>query len=316
MQTLKLFADLARCHSFSQAAELHGISQSAASQRICQLEKKLGVTLVDRSVRPLALTQAGELFAEGCEQLVQAYEDLEARVAGLKKDPEGLVRVSAIYSAGIDLLCRVREQFEREHPKISIEIRYDRPEQVYQSVRDHECNMGIVSYPERWRKVDTIPLRDEVMVLVCSPGHALAGRQQIHVRDLAGCEMVTFDTDLPVGRRIREYLKQHHVKVNITNVFDNIDTIKGALAVTQQVSILPRRTVIREVTAGTLAMVKITPELVRPLGIIYRRRARNGAALPPAAQMFVDFLVAHAGPGVDQDSQIAREGQTLLGAGL
>ena len=158
MQTLRLFTDVARCHSFSQAAEMHGISQSAASQRIGQLEKKLGVTLLDRSVRPLTLTEAGTLFAEGCEDLIQRYDRLESKVAGLRKDPEGLVRVIAIYSAGIDLLSRIRDSFEAEHKKISVEIRYERPEQVYHAVREHECDLGIVSYPERWRKVDTIPL--------------------------------------------------------------------------------------------------------------------------------------------------------------
>lgn len=316
MQTLRLFADVVRCHSFSQAAELHGISQSAASQRIGQLEKKLGVTLLDRSVRPLALTQAGTLFAEGCEELIGRYDQLESKVAGLSKNPEGFVRVAAIYSAGIDLLSRVRERFEAEHKKISVEIRYERPEQVYHAVRENECDMGIVSYPKRWRKVDTIPLRDEVMVVVCNPRHKIAQKQTVSVKELEGCEMVTFHTNLPVGRRIREYFKSHGVKPRIVNVFDNIDTIKGALAVTQQISVLPRRTVIREVTAGSLAMVEMTPALVRPLGVIYRRRARSGAAFAPAAQVFVDFLVAHAGPDADQEGQIEREGHALMGAGI
>ncbi len=316
MQTLRLFADVARCHSFSQAAELHGISQSAASQRIGQLEKKLGVTLLDRSVRPLILTQAGKLFAEGCEDMVARYDQLEARVAGLRKHPEGFVRVIAIYSSGIDLLSRIREKFEAQHEKVSVEIRYERPEQVYNAVRENECDMGIVSYPERWRKVDSIPLRDEAMVVVCNPRHKVAQKQTIEVKDLEAFEMVTFDADLPVGRRIREYLKNHGVKPKVSNVFDNIDTIKGALAVTEQISILPRRTVIREVTAGSLAMVQMSPELTRPLGVIFRRRSRNGAAFAPAAQEFVDFLVAHAGPEVDTEGFIEREGNALMGAGI
>ncbi len=295
MQTLRLFADVVRCHSFSQAAELHGISQSAASQRIGQLEKKLGVTLLDRSVRPLGLTQAGVLFAGGCEELIQRYDQLESKVAGMHKAPEGVVRVMAIYSAGIDLLSRVRQRFEDGHKKITVEIRYERPEHVYRAVRENECDLGIVSYPERWRKVDTIPLRDEAMVVVCGPGHELARKQSVSVGDLADSQMVTFDTDLPVGRRIREYFKANGVKPRITNVFDNIDTIKGALAVTQQISILPDRAVVREVAAGTLASVAMTPKLVRPLGVIFRRRARNGCAFAPAVQAFVDFLVAHAG---------------------
>ena len=317
MQTLKLFADVARHHSFSQAAELHGISQSAASQRIGQLEKMLGVRLLDRSVRPLALTHAGEIFAEGCASLVQQYEQLQARMMGFKKDPEGLVRVSAIYSAGIDLLSRARERFESEHEKISVEIRYDRPEQVYQSVQDGECDLGIVSYPKRWRKVDAIPLRDEVMVVVSNPHHPIARKQQIDVAVLADHEMVTFDTGLPVGRRIREYLKVHGVKPRISNVFDNIDTIKGAVAVTQQISILPKPTVIREAAAGTLAMLPLKPELVRPMGLIHRRGSRQNSALAPEARSFADFLVAHADAQADAADQttIDPQGRALMEAG-
>ena len=62
MQTLRLFCDVAACRSVSQAAARHGITQSAASQRVSQFEKRLGVTLIDRSVRPLDLTAAGELM--------------------------------------------------------------------------------------------------------------------------------------------------------------------------------------------------------------------------------------------------------------
>ncbi len=316
MQTLKLFADVVRHHSFSQAAELHGISQSAASQRIGQLEKKLGVTLLDRSVRPLAVTHAGAIFARGCESLVQEYENLESRVAGLTKDPEGLVRVSAIYSAGIDLLSRARKRFIEEHKKISVEIRYVRPELVYQAVHDGESDMGIVSYPETWRKVDCIPLRDETMVVVCNPQHPILASKRVDVKDLQQYEMVTFEPDLPVGRRIREYFKSHNAKPTIINVFDNIDTLKGAVAVTQQVTILPDRTVMREVAAGTLAMLPLTPRLVRPMGIICKRRCRNGSAFPPEAQAFADFLVAHAGPDSDFDQQIQHDNTALMGAGI
>ncbi len=317
MQTLKLFTDVARHHSFSQAAELHGITQSAASQRIGHLEKNLGITLLDRSVRPLALTHAGEIFAEGCMSLIEQYESLQSRMVGFKKDPEGLVRVSAIYSAGIDLLSRVRERFEAEHEKISVEIRYDRPEQVYQAVQDGECDLGIVSYPKRWRKVDAIPLRDETMVVVSNPRHPIARRQQIDVKDLEDYEMVTFDIGLPVGRQLREYFKAQGVKPKISNVFDNIDTIKGAVAVTQQLSVLPKPTVIREAAAGTLAMLPLTPELIRPMGLIHRRRARQCSALQPEAQAFADFLVAHADAqanAIDEQS-IDPQGRALMEAG-
>lgn len=323
MQTLRLFKDVARCRSFSQAALLHGITQSAASQRVSTLEKRLGVTLIDRSVRPLGLTDVGKVFLVGCDDLLDRYDRLAGRIAGLQGEAEGVVRVTAIYSAGIDLLNNVRERFETAFPKVHVEIRYEQPDAVYRAVRENECDLGILSYPQRWRNVGVLPLRDEPMAVVCRPDHQLVrgGVTSLRAADLTGLDMVTFDTELPVGRRIREYLRENNAQPHITNVFDNIDTIKSAVALTDQVSILPRRTVIREVAAGSLSLIELEPNLARPIGIIFRgfRGFRGGREreFAPGVQAFVDFLLDHAGPSVDLAGEIAhaaKRGDELVGA--
>lgn len=334
MQTIRLYVDVARCRSFSQAAERHGVTQSAASQRIGQLERRLGVTLIDRSVRPLELTEPGRIFLSGCEDILERYDRLERKVAavavgeGEAAELEGVVRVEAIYSAGIDLLSHVRERFEAQYPRLRVQIRYDRPEGVYRAVREGRCDLGILSYPQRWAKVGIIGLRDETMAVVCQPNHALAHRKTLQAADLAGCEMAAFEADLPVSRAIRQYLREQDARLGpgggtvgpkIANEFDNIDTIKAAVAVTDQVAILPKRTVIREVAAGTLAMVELEPRLARPLGIIYRphgRQRKDVDVLTPAVQAFADFLVDHAGPEADTSDREAIQisGKELVGA--
>ncbi|MEX0887702.1 MAG: LysR family transcriptional regulator [Phycisphaeraceae bacterium] len=307
MQTLRLFADVARCHSFSEAARLHGVTQSAASQRISQLEKRLGATLFDRSVRPLELTQAGRVFLEGCQSLIERYDELEHRVAGLGEAEAGTVRVAAIYSAGIELLEQVRERFEADHPRINVQISYDHPEAVHEAVREMDCDMGIVSYPQRWRGVGVIPLRDEAMAVVCSPTHPLAGKRGVvEVAELAGREMVAFDAALPVGRRIRRYLRDNDVSVRVVSSFDNLDTIKNVVAVTGAFAILPRRTVVRETEARALRARLLAPRLVRPVGIIYRQRHRQGAAFSSAARLFAESLTRHAGPDGDAPEVVTR----------
>lgn len=309
MRTLQIFLDVARHRSFSDAAAEHGVTQSAASQRVSQLEKKLGVTLIDRSVRPLALTPAGEEFLRGCRDILERYADLERRVTRHRPAFTGHLSVAAIYSAGIDLLNHVREAFIRDHPGVSVEVQYQQPDEVYDSVRDQRCDLGIVSYPQRWRDVGTIPLRDERMVVVFGPTHELAGRARLRASELADWPMVTFEPALPVGRHIRRYLKEQGVVPQITNLFDNIDTVKSAVAVTDQLAILPKRTVQREVTAGTLAAAELEPELLRPIGIIHRRGSRGQRPLSPMAQGFVDFLLHHAGPHVDLAGRIETQGR-------
>ncbi|MEM7624995.1 MAG: LysR family transcriptional regulator [Planctomycetota bacterium] len=295
MQNLRLFSDIARCHSVSAAASLHGITQSAASQRIGQLEKHLGVTLLDRSVRPLELTEAGRVFLAGVGDVLRRYDELERRVATLGEDASGEVRVSAIYSSGIDLLQQAHEAFEQERPNIAVHINYEKPDAVHDSVVHGRADVGILSYPDRFKKVGVIALRDEEMCVVCPPNHALAKRQRVSADDLTGHEMVGFDADLPVGRRIIQYLRQQHAAPITAHSFDNLDTLKSAVAATDRFAILPRRTVQSEVAAGTLAVVELSPRLVRPMGLIYRRSTRQQPALPRPAAVFVDFLLHHAG---------------------
>lgn len=311
MQTLRLFCDVARHRSFSRAAAEHGITQSAVSQRMSQLEKKLGVPLLDRSVRPLELTAAGREFQRGGLDLLQRHERLEQKVSQFRQ-LEGHVHVGAIYSAGIDLLNHIRENFVREHPRVTVTVDYKRPDEVYDQVRQGRSDLGILSYPRHWREVSLVQLRDERMVVVCQPNHALAQQMEVDASQLADWPMVAFEPQLPVARHIRKYLRDNGVTPAVSNVFDNIDTIKSALMMagcSGDMSILPRRTVLPEVAAGTLAVVELTPKLVRPMGIIYARRSGNG--FTPVVQAFVNFLVQHAGPQVDVDRNDAPRPQLV-----
>ena len=311
MHTLRLFLDVARCHSFSEAAALHGITQSAASQRIGQLEKRLNVTLIDRSVRPLVLTQAGDTFLAGVIDVLERYDRLERQVAADSADPQGRVRVAAIYSAGIELLNRLRQRFDESHPRIDIDIAYLKPDEVYRRVQGRECDIGILSYPHHWRRVGVVPLREEQMAVVCHPQHELARRRRVHATELSAHDMVTFDLDLPVGQSIRQYLKDQGARPTVSNMFDNIDTIKSALAVTDRFSLLPIRTVLRELDAGTLASATLVPRMTRPIGVIFRKLNRNGGAFMPATRVFVDYLLEHAGPSVDVVGSFQTERETV-----
>lgn len=314
MHALRLFCSVAQHRSFSQAAQDHGITQSAASQRVSALEKRLTVKLIDRSVRPLALTGAGEVFLDGVRDLLAHYERLEVQVARLRPQLTGSVRVSAIYSAGIGLLQQVQESFQARHPQVNVIIHYARPDDVYDAVRHQQCDLGILSYPQRWRDVGIVLLRDEVMAVVCSPEHELAGSTKVHASALGSWQMVTFELSLPVGRAIGRYLRDHGAIPHITDRLDNIDTIKNSVSVTDRFSILPKRTVMREVAAGTLAVVELEPTLTRPMGIIYHRRNGTRGDLAPAVRAFVEFHLHHAGPGVDRvDAGDAADGQMVGG---
>src|ERR1700760_1926059 len=109
----KLFRDVAHAKSLSRAAQLNGISQPAATQHIQELEKRLGVELLDRSTRPLGLTTAGKLYADLCRDVLRRAEDFSSSMADLKGAIEGTFRVASIYSIGLTEMPRLREEFAR-----------------------------------------------------------------------------------------------------------------------------------------------------------------------------------------------------------
>lgn len=302
MQTIRLFVEVARCRSFSKAAEVFGISQSAASQRIGQLERRLGVKLIDRSVRPFELTHAGELYLVGASETLNRFDQMEREVSSLgltAERVEGPVRIAAIYSAGIDLLSKLRDDFVERMPGVKVELRYLKPDQVHQAVVDQQADLGIVSFPDRFPKVEVQPLREETMGVVCRADHALAGRKTVAADELSGLKMAGFDAELPIARHLQRYFRDHGAVPVISHRFDNLDTLKSAVAVTDRFAILPIRCVQREVEVGTLRAIRLTPKLTRPMGVLTRP---GTAGLAPAPRAFLDDLLNAAGPAASERS--------------
>lgn len=318
LKSLKVFCDVVRQRSFSRAADENDISQSAASQVVLQLEEGLGVRLIDRSKRPFVLTPEGDVYYEGCRGVVERYFALEDKVRTLHQEVAGCVRVASIYSVGLHHMSCYLQEFLSQHPKANVRLEYLHPHRVYQSIEDDTADLGLVSYPKSSRTLTAIDWREEPMVLVCAPAHRLAGRASMALADLRGEKMVGFDNNLTIRREIDRVLNLHRVDVQVVMEFDNIETIKRAIEIDAGVGLLPEPTVLREVEAGTLAMVPLeTDELVRPLGIVHRR----GKELNDTAWRFIELLKRNAtgannstatGGVTSRAAQAAKNGQHRL----
>jgi DNA-binding transcriptional LysR family regulator len=287
LESLKVFCDIARCRSFSQAARLNDLSQSAASQIVLQMEKHLRVRLIDRSTRPLQLTPLGQRYYEGCRQLVEGYFELEASIRGARADVEATVQVAAIYSVGLGDMGKYVERFTAEHPGARVHVDYLHPDRVYDKVLDGTADFGLVSFPRPTRKWEVLPWREEVMVVACAPSHRLAGQSAVRPQDLDGERFVAYDRNLVIRRRLDRFLREHGVAVAVACEFDSIENIKKAVEISAGVALLPEPTLRREVQSGTLVAVPLSGcALTRPLGIIHRRHH----SLSTAARRFIDLL--------------------------
>jgi DNA-binding transcriptional LysR family regulator len=287
LSALKVFCDVARHRSCSLAAQANSVTQSAVSQIIAQLEKRMQVQLVDRSTRPLRLTAVGNRYYQGCKAVLQQYTELEASIREARDEMVATVQVAAIYSVGLSDMGQYVERLTRVMPRAQVHIDYLHPNQVRERVLDGTADIGLVSFPGKSPKLAALPWRDEEMVLACPIKHPFAARLAVAVRDLDGQTFVQFARELVIRRKVDQFLREYGVSVAAGPEFDNVENIKQAVSIGAGVALLPAPTLSREVQAGTLAALPLHGgRLIRPLGIIHRKRP----PLSRAARQFIEIL--------------------------
>src|ERR1017187_2648396 len=147
--------------------------------------------------------------------------------------------------------------------------------------------LGLVSYPGAKRELAVVPWRKEQRAVAVPPSHPLAAKTILQPADLNGQDFIAFDEDLLIRRELDRFFRDQGVEVNQVMQFDNIQTIKEAVALGSGISILPERTMQTEIDQGRLISVPLhAPGLLRPLGIVHRKRKRFNLA----AQAFLNLL--------------------------
>jgi DNA-binding transcriptional LysR family regulator len=287
IDTFKVFCDLAETGSFSKAAVLNSITQSAVSQQIRALENKFQVTLVERGRRNFALTAEGNAFLQASREILEVYNNLDHRLHELRDVIAGELRLAAIYSIGLHELPPHLKAFREKFPDVELHVEYRRSQQVYSQVLAGEVDIGLVAYPTKRNGLQIEVFNEDKLVAICHPNHALSGRKKIKLDDLNGEKFIAFEPDLPTRKVIDRHFRDHGVQIEHAMEFDNIETVKRAVEIESGLSIVPCNTVRQEVESGVLVALEIeTPKMSRPLGILTKRnRARS-----PAHKEFVAAL--------------------------
>ncbi|MCK4302713.1 MAG: LysR family transcriptional regulator [Candidatus Eisenbacteria sp.] len=288
LETLKVFCDVVETKSFSKAAVLNFISQSAVSQQMRSLEERYDHKLIERGKRNLSPTLAGQSLYEVAKDVLLHLETLEQRLRRLSKSVTGEVRVATIYSVGIHELQPYITEFIRRYPGARARLEYSRANRIYEAVVTNAADVGIVAYPARRSGLEILPFKKDELVLVCHTTHPLARSKRVEITKLQGQPFVGFERDIPTRRAIDRILRNHRIKVSMVMEFDNIETIKRAVEINAGISILPRMTIDHEVSLGTLVAVRFSRQsYMRPLGILVKR----GREIPTVMQRFLDLLL-------------------------
>ena len=287
IESLKVFCDLAETESFTKAAQINSVTQSAVSQQISALERTFKSLLIERSKKKFRLTREGQTLYEYSKQIIQTYESLHSKLQELKDIISGTIRVATIYSIGLHDLPPYVKKFMKTYPTVNVHVEYRRANQVYEDVLGNVVDLGLVAYPTKDAKLEIVPLRKEPLVLIVHPQHPFAKQKTVKLKTLAGQKVIGFEPDIPTRKALDKILKEYGVEVKHVMEFDNVETVKRAVEIDAGISIVPQGTVLQEIAKQTLVALSIDDgDFYRPLAAIYKKNK----VLSPAMKQFLAIL--------------------------
>jgi len=287
IESLKVFCDLTETESFTKAAQINSVTQSAVSQTISSLERQFKSLLIERSKKNFRLTAEGEVLYDYSKQILATYDALHSKLQEIQDIISGNIRVATIYSIGLHVLPPYLKKFLKSFPTVNVHVEYRRPDQVYEDVLGNVVDLGLVAFPARDAKLEIVPLRKDPLVLICHPQHPFAKLKSTKIKALSGQKFVSFEKDIPTRKALDKMFKDHGVTVNHVMEFDNIETVKRAVEIDSGMAIVPLETIRQEVANGSLAAVQIEGgDFYRTVGVIYKKNK----VLSPAIKQFIALL--------------------------
>ena len=287
IESLKLFCDLAETTSFTKAAKINGVTQSAVSQQISSLETKFDAVLIERSKKKFTLTNEGNTLYKYSKQIIQTYDELRHKIQEIQNVVTGTIKVVTIYSIGLHELPPYLKKFLKKHPTVNVSVEYRRATQLYEDIVTGMADIGLVAYPQKDPRLQVTSLAEDMLVLICHPDHPLAQQPKVKLSEIASHKFIAFEPDIPTRRAIDKILRDRNVEVDHAMEFDNIETVKRAVEIDAGISIVPRSPVAQEVAKKTIAMVEIEDEqFYRPLAAVHKK----SKVLSPAMKEFLALL--------------------------
>ena len=288
IQNFKTFCDLVETQSFSKAARLNEVTQSAVSQQLKAMESFYDMLIVDRNQKKFRLTQQGTTLYTTFKEILNLYEKLNCQILEMRNVVSGSIQISTVNSIGLHELPPYLKSFMKEFPSVNARVEYRRANLVYEDVLHGSADLGLVAFPVKHKDLTVIPFATDELIVAMNPDHPLAKKKNLSIEELKGIEFIAFEKDIPTRKATDEILRQSDVEISIVMEFDNVETVKRALEINAGVAIIPKNTVANEVERDQLVNCKLdSGKHIRPISIIHKK----SRMLTPALRSFIDKMM-------------------------
>lgn len=291
LKQLKAFVAVARTQSFTEACIQVHLSQPALSIAIKNLEEEVGGALFSRTTRAIALTPEGEEFYPVARKILQdcdlALEDLSQRFA-LNR---GRVVLAAMPSFASSLLPGLISEYRTLYPGVSVTVNDVIAEDVVDTVRNGQVEVGITFDPGRSEDLSFMPLFDDRFVAVVPAQHTLAEHDKVSWQALLNNDFIALQRPSSIRLLIEAKLRQLGMQMSPEFETHQLATIGRMVVTGLGVSAVPSLCIQQMREQGAVCRELHTPVMSRPVGIVTRKRY----PLSTAARSLIDIIQASAG---------------------
>jgi DNA-binding transcriptional LysR family regulator len=270
LDQLRSFLDVVELGSFSAAAERAGLTQPAISLKLRQLERRLGLRLVERVGRRARPTAAGQDLADHARRIFDAVTGAEEAMARHASGTIGRVRLGTGATACIYLLPPILRELRRRFPSIDITVFTGNTVDVVRGVEENRLDLGLVTMPAGGRMIEVLPVREDPFVAIEPADEARFG-PVVTAADLAGRAMLAYAPGANTRGLIDDWFSAQGQPLKPAMALGNVQAIKELVAAGLGAAILPRMAIAKAADRDRLAMRPLEPPLIRQLVVILRR---------------------------------------------
>ena len=276
---IETFVAVARGGGFTKAASLLHLSQPAVSRRLELLERELGAPLFERIRSGAILTEAGRTFLPHAEALLASMRDGLDSVRALHQVDRGMITLALVGTLASTSLTGCLQRFRDAHLRVELRLRTALSQEVSVLVRRGDATLGLRYGGDPHPDMVTVSVYNELMMVVCSPRHRLAGRRSVAASALGTERWVAFPprNDAfyePYPWSLQNRLAAWGLHPAEIVPIDSLTAQKRMVEAGFGLALLPESSVDEELRTGTLREMRVSGARVTiPVVLIHRRRA-------------------------------------------
>lgn len=292
LMQLRYLTAVADTGNFTRAAERCHVAQPSLSQQIINLEKELGHKLFHRLGRRAVLTEAGAVFLQRAQRILQELDDAEKEM----RDSDLIYRtitIGMIPTLAPSLLPPLLAMCKTRFPQLEIRAREDFREELIEGVVSGALDLAVLVLPVTDPRLACESLYEEPLLLALGRSHPLGSRQKVGAEDLKSQPFAMMGTRSTLADDVRSFFRDAQLEPLIRFQCSQLSTLKALVAQGEAITILPQGNITAEDRTRLVIRQFSGPAPRRKIGII-RHQLRYQSR---GAEQFLSVLRAHTGSG-------------------